>query len=67
MFQDVRVEKRRRQITGHKGKRIWGIEGVANSSVLLKCKGCGVGVGGGQEVTLVRLEETKSGIALHFC
>lgn len=43
LFQDVGVEKRRRQTTGHKGKRICGTEGVANSSVLLKCKVHGVG------------------------
>lgn len=63
----MEVEKRRRQTTGHKGKRICGTEGVANSSVLLKCKVHGVGGGGGQEVTLVMLEEPKSGITLHFC
>lgn len=38
---------------------------VAKNSVLLGCKVPGVG-DGGQEVTLVRLEETKSGIFIHF-
>ena len=42
LFQDVEVEKRRRQTIGHKGKRVWGSEGVTNISVLVKCKVHGV-------------------------
>lgn len=61
LFQDVEVEKRRQTIE-HKGKRVWGSEGVTNISVLVKCK-----VGGEQEVTLARLTETKAKLALHFC
>lgn len=42
LFQDVEVEKRRQTIE-HKGKRVWGSEGVTNISVLVKCKVHGVG------------------------
>lgn len=42
LFQDVEVEKRRQTIE-HKGKRVWGREGVTNISVLVKCKVHGVG------------------------
>lgn len=66
LFQDVEVEKRRQTIE-HKGKRVWGREGVTNISVLVKCKVHGVGVGREQEVTLARLTETKAKLALHFC